>query len=263
MYMPLPKSYRGSFPFSIGTTSFIYPAQYAPNVKALGPFLDEIELLFFESTAESSLPSKGQVKELEMLATEFNLSYNIHLPVDIFPGDHQPGIRHKASETISRVMDLVANLSPTTHTLHLPYTDGTRDKDAIRAWQERNCETIRRVLSNGAVDQSISIENLDYPYAWAQEVVRELNLSICLDVGHLLVQKIDPLTLFEACEDAVSIIHLHGVDGDDDHLGLESLDRVQVMSVRQILSRFKKTVSVEVFSYEHLVSSLKCMEAWF
>jgi len=46
-YTALPKSYKHAYPFKLGTTSFIYPDGYVPNVKMLGPYMDEIELLFF------------------------------------------------------------------------------------------------------------------------------------------------------------------------------------------------------------------------
>ncbi len=48
-FVPVPKSYKGSYQFRLGTTSFIYPDHYLPNVKMLGPYLNEIELLLFES----------------------------------------------------------------------------------------------------------------------------------------------------------------------------------------------------------------------
>ena len=48
-YPVLENSYKGQYPFRLGTTSFIYPAGYADNVTLIGPCVDEIELLFFES----------------------------------------------------------------------------------------------------------------------------------------------------------------------------------------------------------------------
>ncbi|MBT8357208.1 MAG: sugar phosphate isomerase/epimerase, partial [Desulfobacterales bacterium] len=78
----MPKSYKGAYPFKLGTTSFIYQDDYIPNVKMLGPYIDEIELLLFESKP-SSLPNKKEIDELSLLSKEFDLSYNIHLPIDI------------------------------------------------------------------------------------------------------------------------------------------------------------------------------------
>ena len=84
MYPAPPRSYKGVYPFKIGTTSFIYPDHIIPNVKILGRYLDEIELLLFESTPDS-LPSKEEITTLATLATELDLTYHIHLPLDKLP----------------------------------------------------------------------------------------------------------------------------------------------------------------------------------
>jgi hypothetical protein len=86
MYPALPKSYKGVYPFKIGTTSFIYPASYTQNVTMLAPYVDEIELLLFES-APDSLPSIHEIKKLLSLSKEFDLTYNVHLPIDISLSD--------------------------------------------------------------------------------------------------------------------------------------------------------------------------------
>jgi hypothetical protein len=44
MYPALPKSYKGLYQFRLGTTSFIYPDHYLPNVKMLGPYLNEMSV---------------------------------------------------------------------------------------------------------------------------------------------------------------------------------------------------------------------------
>ncbi|MEJ2657277.1 MAG: hypothetical protein P8012_08760, partial [Desulfobacterales bacterium] len=80
MYPSLPKSYKNAFPFKIGTTSFIYPNNYVQNVVLLAPYLDEIELILFESTPDS-LPSMNVISTLLSLADEYHLSYNVHHPL--------------------------------------------------------------------------------------------------------------------------------------------------------------------------------------
>ncbi|MBW2248941.1 MAG: sugar phosphate isomerase/epimerase, partial [Deltaproteobacteria bacterium] len=122
MYPSLPKSYKGLYPFKLGTTSFIYPAGYAQNVIILAPYVDEIELLLFESNPDS-LPSTHEIKKLLSLSKEFDLTYNVHLPTDVSLSDPEPSIRHAAVETLKKVMDLTAPLSPSTCTLHLSYDE--------------------------------------------------------------------------------------------------------------------------------------------
>ena len=43
------KSIRGQFDFRVAATSFLIPADWETNVSQVGPLVDEIELLFFDS----------------------------------------------------------------------------------------------------------------------------------------------------------------------------------------------------------------------
>jgi hypothetical protein len=108
MYQKLPKIYKGAFPFSIGTTSFIYPDGYVPNVETLGPYLDEIELLLLESTPENHLPDEEEISKLGLLAEQYQLTYNIHLPIDLYLGDENLTERNRAVDRLGRITKLVS-----------------------------------------------------------------------------------------------------------------------------------------------------------
>ncbi|RLB86435.1 MAG: sugar phosphate isomerase/epimerase, partial [Deltaproteobacteria bacterium] len=60
-------------PFRLGTTSFIYPDHLLPNVRQIGPFFDEIELLVFESQSKGVLPSRADIRELGQLSEDLGL----------------------------------------------------------------------------------------------------------------------------------------------------------------------------------------------
>ena len=83
IYPSLTRSYKGFYPFTLATTSFIYPDDYVPNVSLLGSYFDEIELLLFESRDIESLFPNSIVDELNRLAQDLNIGYNVHLPTDI------------------------------------------------------------------------------------------------------------------------------------------------------------------------------------
>jgi len=258
-YLTLPKSYKGVYPFKIGSTSFIYPDGYAQNVKMLAPYLDEIELLLFES-AYTSLPSKNEIKRLSLLSNEFDLSYNIHLPIDIFLGDQDPLLRHHAVETIKKVFDLTAPISPSTHTLHLSYGEADFEKERIKRWQERLYNSIEQLFSTGINSEMISIETLTYPLEWVENILNNFNLSVCIDLGHLMLQQFDMESVFNQYGKRTSIIHLHGVENQKDHLPLDRLSKKKSDIVMGILKRFNGVVSLEVFSYDHLKDSLTYLE---
>jgi DICT domain-containing protein len=62
---------------------------------------------------------------------------------------------------------------------------------------------------------------------------------------------------FEKHAAHTSIIHLHGVENDKDHLALDRLAEDNVRMAMDILRRFEGVVSLEVFSYEKLKASMK------
>jgi len=261
MHPALPKSYKGEFSFKIGTTSFIYPAGYVQNVKMLAPYLDEIELLLFESAPES-LPSTHEIKQLFNVSNEFDLTYNIHLPLDIFLGAPEPSVRQFALETVIQVMDLTAALSPSTYTLHLPYGEAGFDNERIKRWQDRLKTSMKKLASAGINGDMISIETLDYPLDWVEEILNDFNLSVCMDVGHLMLYGFDPEAVFNKHKNRTPILHLHGVDNQKDHLPLDRLAKENAETVIRMLQQYEGVVSLEVFSFDHLKASLNFLEKY-
>jgi len=256
MYPPLPKSYKGIFPFKIGTTSFIYPDSYVQNATILAPYLDEIELILFES-APNSLPSSNEIKELVALSNQYDLSFNIHLPLDLSLGAPEPSTRHFAIETIKQVMDLTAPLSPTSYTLHLPYGESEFESEQVKRWKERTYQSMDTLCSFGFNSRLISIETLNYPLEWVEDI---LNLSVCMDLGHLILYELDMKDAFNRYKNRTSIIHLHGANENKDHQPLDFLSKSNLKTILRMLKQFMGTVSIEVFSYDHLSASLKYLE---
>jgi sugar phosphate isomerase/epimerase len=263
MYPSLNKSYKGVFPFNIGTTSFIYPDDYVPNVKQLGPYLENIELLLFESNTTDALPSKKVIGELASLAKDFNLAYNVHLPTDISISSRDPQQQRVAVETISRVAERVAPLSPTTLTLHVPYNDDSLDDDKVKSWQERAIKNIAKILVNGTPGHLISVENLDYPFEFLVPLISELDLTICLDCGHLMLHGDDIEKVFNTYAAKTAIIHLYGVQDNHFHGALDQLSEKSMISITRLLAKFNGMVSLEVFSHAHLEASLKFLEKYW
>ena len=256
-YPPLTKPVKGLYPFNIGTTSFIYPANYIPNVSRLGGFFDEIELLVFESKDFEILFPKTVVKELSKLAADLNLSYNIHLPTDISISDPDPVKQQQAIETLVNVIGRMAPLCPTSHTLHVPYIEGTYEANKVKHWQDTVRRNLLKIRDAGIASELISIESLDYPLEMIADIVADLDLRLCLDIGHLLMQRHDGPEIIERYADLTSIIHLHGVEDDHDHVALDCLPINVMIGILQAISEFTGTVSLEVFSFEHLQRSIE------
>ncbi|MGE5799736.1 MAG: hypothetical protein ACM337_05370, partial [Syntrophaceae bacterium] len=80
------ESLKNRFPFRLGTTSYIIPADLLTNVRWLASCVDDIELLLFEADDDSNLPDKGTIAELDKIARSNDLSYTVHVPLGLALG---------------------------------------------------------------------------------------------------------------------------------------------------------------------------------
>jgi sugar phosphate isomerase/epimerase len=262
-YPSLPKSYKGVYPFKLATTSFIYPDDYIPNVKMLGSYFDEIELLIFESKDIESLFPKSVIDELNRLSKDLDIGYNIHLPTDISISAGDKNLQFDAIESYKRIIDRMLPLAPSSFFLHVPYDERDTEDPTVEKWCQRIRTNLGQLL-DGTVDAPlVSVENLDYPVDFIEDITRELNLSICMDVGHLIIYGNDITDIFRKYSSRISSIHLHGVEKNQDHLGIDQLPQRYISPVMETLKHFRGILSIEVFSYLHLIPSLQTLENWW
>lgn len=254
------KSYKGSYPFRIATTSFIYPEHYVPNVKMLGPYFDEIELLLFESLPPDVLPDSAVIAELSDLAEKYDLTYNVHLPTDISITDPLPSKQKQAVDTILSIIDLTSPLSPSGYVLHIAYNRDSFNAKMVKKWHNQALSNLKKILAAAIQPDSIWVETLDYPYELLTDIIHELNLNMCLDLGHLMLHGYDIKSAYSACAAKTAMIHLHGFRDNRDHLDLSTLSGDHIEPVFWILRQFTKTVSLEVFSFDQLQASLAFLE---
>jgi sugar phosphate isomerase/epimerase len=254
------KSLKGRYQFRLSAPSFIYPADYISNVKGLAPFLDEIELLFFESQADS-LPTGALVGELNRLARDMLISYNVHLPLDIPLAAPTAGARQAAVDLLKMVLERVAPLSASTHTLHLNYNETDRRTATVRSWQDRLRSSLDLLLRDTSIAPGkISIETLNYPPYFFAPLVEQFGVSVCLDIGHILYHGFDLKEAVQRYRSATTIIHLHGTTQDRDHLSVAELPGTAQETVTDLLKGFTGSLSLEVFSLERLVGSMETLE---
>jgi len=252
---------KPDLPFKLCTTTFIYPADWVANARALGRAFDELELLLFESCHPESLPTATDIQTLSELAADLDFSWNVHLPIDIHPGHSDLKIRQQAVDVIRRTIERTAPLVPTTHTLHLPGITGRPGEATVSTWQERVHETIESIMIGGISGNRLTIENIpDYPLELALPVIDAFGLEVCLDIGHLLVAGNSVRSAFEIFSERITLIHLHGVADGRDHCELANMAPDIQAVVTAFLKDFTGTVSLEVFSREHLLSSLESLQ---
>ncbi|MFH2093719.1 MAG: cobamide remodeling phosphodiesterase CbiR [Pseudomonadota bacterium] len=255
--------------FKLGTTSFIIPDHIIPNVKKLGPFFDEIELLIFESQPKNVLPSRKQVDELLRLSSDHNLTYNIHLPVDVSLSFGSLDAQKKASQTLVEVLGLLKPLQATTHTLHLEMppqlrTDISNERQ-INEWKQSLGQRLDDFLAHVEEPEKISIETLDYSFFLIEDLIQARNLPVCIDIGHAIKYGYNWMAIFQRHD--VPLVHLHGVDfltpQKKDHTSLDRLPEENLSQVLSFLKTYTGVVSLEVFSLENLNRSLRVLAGYF
>lgn len=248
------KTYKKAYPFRLATTSFIYPAGYSANVRRLAPWVDEIELLLLES---DHLPDSAEVSQLQMLADDQDVSYNVHLPMDIHLGAVDADQRHRSVLAVAQTIERVTPLAATTYTLHLTIDDTVQTSADLKAWQSRCMESLEDLLQRTRIPSRwLSVETLDFNPQWLVDIVEPMDLAICIDVGHLLRFGYDLAPVIDLFQQRTSAYHLHGVAGGQDHLSLARLETNAADTLIPVLEHFCGTVSLEVFNYQHLTESL-------
>jgi len=122
---------------------------------------------------------------------------------------------------------------------------------------------LKGILETGISNRHLCIENLeDYQFEFIAPVIEDLDLSVCLDTGHLLLQRCDPMAFLDRWRDRVRVVHLHGVRDGRDHHSLNSLDP---RFLRKFLSelasdRAERVVTIEVFSLDKFQESMAVLE---
>ena len=90
-------------------------------------------------------------------------------------------------------------------------------------------------------------------------MIEGMDLSVCVDIGHVVRYGFDLNAVFNQFHSRIAICHLHGVADGEDHLALQHMDAAHLRTVKQFLSGFTGTVSLEVFSSQKLSESMQAL----
>lgn len=257
---------KGAFPFRVGTTSYIVPDDILPNAEFLKGTVDDIELLLFESEEISNLPSPDTVRRLASIARDNDLTYTVHLPLDIDPASEDPQTRVRSVAKCLRIIGLTAPLDPFAYILHLYAPGAARFSQAEGlSWQSRASDTVASLLRESGVPPHLfCAETLDFDFALAEPVVSEHGLSICLDIGHLWRCTFSVEDHLVRYLGRTRVVHLHGVRDGKDHLDLSVLDPATLANVVAAIAADRaapRVLTIEIFSEPDLERSLRALDA--
>lgn len=253
-----------TYPFRLGTSSHIIPADILPNVHYLVGKVRDIELILFEvDDGPNNLPSPDVIEELAQIAGEQDLTYTVHLPLDLKLGDD--GSEQNISLVkAKRVIECTRGLDPWAYVLHLDGRSVKESNDAalITRWQNHSVRALEIVSAWAGGAEKLAVENLEtYPLDFIQPVLDRVPVSRCVDVGHLWLDGHDPIPYLQAALPRTRVIHIHGI-AERDHRSLAFIPQEKVRAVWNELLRLKYAgvLTLEIFSEEDFLSSMQVIE---
>jgi len=257
---------KGRFSFRTGTTSYIVPADIISNVTALAGYFDDIEIVLFESHETSDLPGDGSIRTLETIANDNALTYTIHLPIDTRLGCSDETVRKESVAKCLRVITHFECLAPFAYVIHFDREyDGDTLPGDITGWTAKLARSAGEILSTGVNPNLLCVETLSYPFELVEEVLLGHDLSVCLDIGHILLCGYPLETYLDSYLGRARVIHLHGIADGKDHCDISTIDQDVLSMLFSDLcedTSLERVLTLELFNETDLETSLQVMETF-
>jgi len=240
----------------LGTTSYIYPADIATNVGKLADKVRDVELVIFEADDQyNNLPDEETIARLRSFAESHDLTYTVHLPLDLRLAEEQPAL-----DKAVRVIRSTERLDPRGFVVHLDgyAVPGTQE---FTRWRDNSLRSLE--LLSGELNHvgEICVENLENQTPeMIGAILDALPVSCCADVGHFWKRGEDPLPPLESWFERIRVVHIHGF-GTRDHKSLSLMPPQSLDPVMEFLAeRFTGIVTVEVFSEKDFHGSMEAVK---
>lgn len=203
-------------------------ASYGFNLIELGGDL----VLFMPQTF-----SPPAIERLAALKEARGLSYTVHLPLwSVEPATPLTPVRQGSLHALIECIEATRPLEPEVCVLHATGALAAefyrmRLPELARAlilrqyFQGSARESLKALLAEtGIPGRRLAIETVEFPFELTLELADELDLSVCLDTGHVLAGFSGPIALFDAlerCLPRLAEIHLHDApwQGPEQHIG--------------------------------------------
>lgn len=251
--------------FRLGTSSYIIPADILPNVEFLKDRVQDIELVLFESDEYSNLPDTEMLLRLCEVAAAHDLTYTVHFPLDANVGSADEAERAASVQKWIRVFELMEAVDPVGYLVHFHADTSHRNPPSadIARWQNQLHRSVQELLAAGMPADRLCVETLSYPLHYADPIIEAYDMAVCLDVGHLVLSGQPVEETIRHYLPRTRVIHLHGVSGETDHLGLGVLDPAELKAWLAWLNAdgraAERVLTLEIFSEEHFTESMRVL----
>lgn len=253
-----------SLPFRLGTSSYIVPADILPNVLYLAGKVRDVELVLFEvDDVQNNLPTAEVLDGLIELASLYDLTYTVHLPLDLKLGAQGSDLDISLIKA-RKVIEHTKRLNPWAYVLHLDGKEvrDTTDPEALRRWQDQMVHALEMAAEWAGGAEKLAVENLEgYPPDFLDAVLDRIAVSRCVDIGHLWLDGIPVIPYLRRALSRTRVIHLHGI-GERDHSSLRHVDSGEMDLVLQtLLAEYRGVLTLELFDESDFLSSMQTIQA--
>jgi len=207
------------------------------------------------------------------LQAELGFTYTVHLPFTwIDPASLNEPIRQTSVDCLLQALELAQPLQVESYTLHLwgettiqiaSLLERPEQQQVLLGFVLAQAERSLAPLCQVVEPERLCIENLEAPdFEFILPLVEKYNSGICLDVGHLAWQEIDPTIFIERYKERIREVHLHDarIEGQTviDHLplGQGNLDYLAILKKLSSIG-YNGAVILENNSLEDLEQSLE------
>ncbi|KPK94928.1 MAG: hypothetical protein AMJ88_02415 [Anaerolineae bacterium SM23_ 63] len=167
---------------------------------------------------------QNSIERLSEVKEELDLTYTVHLPLwSVEPSTPLEPVRKGSADAIVDFIHSVLPLNPEVYVFHATgalaaeFYRMNLPKIAkiviLQQFQTKAAESLRWILTEtGIPSREIAIETIEFPLDLTLDLAEELDLSICLDTGHVLSGFSGNVTVEDALEASLprlAEVHLH------------------------------------------------------
>lgn len=178
----------------------------------------DLALFFPQAFSPDSIEGLAEIKSRR------NLSYTVHLPLwSVEPSTPLSPVREGSVRALIETINACLPLEPEVYVLH---ATGALASEFYRMdlpelahdfllgqFQRAARSSIQTLLAETNLpSRKLAIETIEFPFDLTLELAENLDLSLCLDTGHVLVGFSGPVGLFDAlemCLPRLGEVHLH------------------------------------------------------
>lgn len=168
--------------------------------------------------------SPRSIAKLASLKEELDLSYTVHLPLwSVEPSSPLAPVRRGSVQALVDALNATRPLEPEVYVLHATNALASefyrsRRSEPLKSYllqqfQRYARESLEALLGETNIpSRSLAIETVEFPFELTLALAQDLDVSMCLDTGHVLVGFSGPIGLFDALEQALphlAEVHLH------------------------------------------------------